>query len=364
MKLFAGIARVLVGVLFIFSGFIKLNDPLGFSYKLQEYFGENVLNLEFLIPFALVIAILLVVFELVLGIMLLIGYLPKFTVWSLLLMIIFFTFLTFYSAYFNKVTDCGCFGDAIPLTPWQSFFKDVILLLLILVLFFNRKYLTPVLAPASHRWIIFLSFMLCFLFAYYVLMHLPVFDFRAYKIGNNIKEEMEMPADAEKPLYEYKWKFEHDGEEVIITNNGAYPKQDGEFIGVETKQISEGYVPPITDFQIEKDGEDFTDEILEEDKVLLIVAYDLKISEADGYVPVKRLTDEAHEKGYRVVGLTSSGEELRETVIEKYDLKIEFYQTDETVLKAIVRSNPGLLTLEHGTITQKKHWYDGGDIKL
>lgn len=364
MKLFVGIARVLVGVLFIFSGFIKLNDPLGFSYKLQEYFGENVLNLEFLIPFALVIAILLVVFELVLGIMLLIGYLPKFTVWSLLLMIIFFTFLTFYSAYFNKVTDCGCFGDAIPLTPWQSFFKDVILLLLILVLFFNRKYLTPVLAPASHRWIIFLSFMLCFLFAYYVLMHLPVFDFRAYKIGNNIKEEMEMPADAEKPLYEYKWKFEHNGEEIIITNNGAYPKQEGEFIGVETKQISEGYVPPITDFQIEKDGEDFTDEILEENKVLLIVAYDLKISEADGYVPVKRLTDEAHAKGYRVVGLTSSGEELREAVIEEYGLNIEFYQTDETVLKAIVRSNPGILTLERGTIKQKKHWYDGGDIKL
>lgn len=364
MKLFVGIARVLVGVLFIFSGFIKLNDPLGFSYKLQEYFGENVLNLEFLIPFALVIAILLVVFELVLGIMLLIGYLPKFTVWSLLLMIIFFTFLTFYSAYFNKVTDCGCFGDAIPLTPWQSFIKDVILLLLILVLFFNRKYLTPVLVPASHRWIIFLSFMLCFLFAYYVLMHLPVLDFRAYKVGNNIKEEMEMPADAEKPLYEYKWKFEKDGEEVIITNNGAYPQQEGEFIGVETKQVSEGFVPAITDFQIEKDGEDYTDEILEEEKVLLIVAYDLRKSEADGFIPVKRLSDEAAEKGYRVVGLTSSGEEMRNAVLEQYNLDLEFFQSDETVLKTIVRANPGILTLERGTITQKKHWYDGGDIKL
>jgi uncharacterized membrane protein YphA (DoxX/SURF4 family) len=130
MKILVGIIRIFVGILFIISGFIKLNDPLGFSYKLQEYFSAQVLNLEFLIPFALVIAIVLVIFELVLGIMLIIGYLPRFTLWSLLIMIVFFTFLTFYSAYFNKVTDCGCFGDALPLTPWQSFYKDVVLLVL------------------------------------------------------------------------------------------------------------------------------------------------------------------------------------------------------------------------------------------
>lgn len=364
MKLLVGIARVLVGVLFIFSGFIKLNDPVGFSFKLQEYFGENVLNLEFLIPFALVIAIILVVFELVLGIMLLIGYLPKFTMWSLLLMILFFTFLTFYSAYFNKVTDCGCFGDAIPLTPWQSFYKDVILLVLIIFLFVKIKYLTPVLAPVSHRWIIFLFFMLSFMFAYYVLMHLPVFDFRAYKVGNNIKEQMEVPEDAPKAVFEYKWKFVQDGEELVITNRGEYPQIEGEFIDVETKQLSEGYVPPVTDFQIEDDGEDITDEILAEDKVLLIIAYDLRKTERDGYKPVKSLSEEALKKGYRVVGLSASGKDERRKLIERYDLNFDFYQTDETALKAIVRSNPGILTLEQGTITQKKHWYDAADIKL
>ncbi|MGY5849875.1 BT_3928 family protein [Salegentibacter sp. F14] len=364
MKLLVGIARVLVGFLFIFSGFIKLNDPVGFSFKLQEYFGENVLNLEFLIPFALVIAIILVVFELVLGVMLLIGYLPKFTMWSLLLMILFFTFLTFYSAYFNKVTDCGCFGDAIPLTPWQSFFKDVILLLLIIFLFVKIKYLTPVLAPVSHRWVIFLFFMLSFMFAYYVLMHLPVFDFRAYKVGNNIQEQMEVPEDAPKAVFEYKWKFLQNGEEVVITNRGEYPQVEGEFIDVETQQLSEGYKPPVTDFQIEDDGNDITDEVLSEDKVLLIVAYDLQKTEIDGYKAVKDLSEEALKKGYRVIGLTASGESARSSLIEKYDLNFEFYQTDETALKAIVRSNPGILTLEQGTITQKKHWYDAGDIKL
>lgn len=364
MRLLVGIARVLVGVLFIFSGFIKLNDPLGFSYKLQEYFSESVLNIEFLIPYALVIAIVLVIFELVLGIMLLIGYLPKFTVWSLLLMIIFFTFLTFYSAYFNKVTDCGCFGDAIPLTPWQSFIKDVILLLLIVFLFINRQYITPVLAPASHRWIIFLAFMLSFVFCYYVLMHLPVFDFRAYKVGNNIREQMEVPADAPRAVYEYRWKFNEDGEEVVVTNNGEYPQQEGEFIGVETRQIKEGYMPPVSDFSIERDGEDYTDEILDEEKVLLIVAYDLRITEADGFRAVKHLSEEAREKGYRVVGLTASGEQRRQEVKDRFNLDFEFYQTDETALKTIVRANPGILTLERGTITQKKHWYDAEDIKL
>ena len=137
MKILVHLSRIFVGVLFIISGFIKLNDPLGFSYKLQEYFGEDVLNLEFLIPYALGISVIVVVFEVVLGVFLLIGYKPKFTVWSLLAMIIFFTFLTFYSAYFDKVKDCGCFGDALKLTPWESFTKDLVLLVLILILFFG-----------------------------------------------------------------------------------------------------------------------------------------------------------------------------------------------------------------------------------
>lgn len=364
MKILVGIARVLVGILFIVSGFIKLNDPLGFSYKLQEYFSAQVLNLEFLIPFSLVLAIILVVFELVLGIMLLIGYLPKFTVWSLLLMIIFFTFLTFYSAYFEKVKDCGCFGDAIPLTPWESFYKDVILLVLILILFFNRKLITPVLAAASHRWIIFLAFMLCFVFAYYVLMHLPLIDFRAYKIGNNIKEQMTVPEGAPKAEYEYRWKFKQNGEEVIIRNQGAYPQVEGEYIGVETKLINEGAQPKITDFLLEKDGENVTDEVLNADKLLLIVAYSLIHTEVEGYSAIQLLAEEAREKGYKVIGLTSSGPGVQEELKDRYNLNFEFYQADETLLKTIVRSNPGILTLENGTITQKVHWFDSEKIKL
>lgn len=364
MKVFVGITRILVGVLFIISGFVKLNDPLGFSYKLQEYFAPEVLNLEFLIPYALLIAIVLVIFELVLGIMLIIGYLPRFTLWALLIMIIFFTFLTFYSAYFDKVTDCGCFGDALPLTPWQSFYKDVVLLILILVLFFNRKYITPILNPVSHRWIIFLSFMLCFTFAYYVLMHLPLIDFRPYKVGNNIPEQMSLPQDARKAEYEYIWKFNRIGEEIIVINKGEYPQVEGELVGVETKLIRKGDEPAIKDFQIEKEGEDYSEEIFAEDKVLMIVAYNLKNVETEGLAAVKILTDQAQDLGYLVVGLTASGKEAQQQLKEKFNLNFDFYQSDETLLKTIVRANPGILTLRKGTITQKVHWFDAADIKL
>ena len=364
MKIAVGIARIFVGILFMISGFVKLNDPIGFSFKLQEYFSAEVLNLEFLVPFALVIGIVLVIFELVLGIMLILGYLPKFTLWSLLLMTLFFTFLTFYSAYFDKVKDCGCFGDAMPLTPWQSFYKDILLLVLILLLFFNRKFLTPLFAPASHKWIVFLSFMLSFIFCYYVLMHLPLIDFRAYKIGNNILKEMQLPENAQKAIYKYEWKFNQEGKEVIIHNSGAYPQVEGEYIGVETKLIKEGDQPKIRDFFIEKDGNNLTEEILNEEKFLMIVAYNLDKTEAQGFLPIKKLSDQALEKGYTVIGLTASGDEQKRQLTEKYNLNFKFYQSDETALKTIVRSNPGILTLNKATITQKVHWNDASKIKL
>ena len=364
MKILVGIARWVVGILFIFSGFVKLNDPIGFSFKLEEYFSPSVLNLEFLMPFALIIALLLVVFEVVVGIMLLIGYLPKFTTWVLLLMILFFTFLTFYSAYFNKVTDCGCFGDAIPLTPWQSFYKDVILLVLILILFFKREYITPYFAKASHRWIVFLSFMLCFLFAYYVLMHLPWLDFRAYKVGTNIEEAMSVPPGAQEAVYDYHWKFRVNGEEKIYTTNGSYPAVDGEFLGVETKLVKKGYEPPILDFSIERDGNNFTSEILQEEKLLMIVAYSLGRSEADGMKKLKKAVDLARQNGYMVIGLSASGEDLKASANKHYGLNVEWYFSDETALKTIIRSNPGLVRLENGTIMQKVHWNDAETLRF
>jgi len=364
MKYLVQISRILVGVLFIISGFIKLNDPLGFSYKLQEYFGSDVLNLEFLIPYALGISVLVVVFEVVLGVFLLIGYKVKFTLWSLLLMIVFFTFLTFYSAYFDKVKDCGCFGDAIKLTPWGSFRKDLILLVFILILFSGIKHIKPIFSKLPNSIIALLSFIVSLWFGYHVLMHLPSIDFRAYKIGNNIQEGMAILEDAAKPVLEYTWTFNVNGEEQEFVTNGSYPKVDGDYVGVETKTIDEGYIPPIQDFSIESDDEDLTAQFLEEDKLVMIAMYSISNGEEEGKATLKSFTDQAIEKGYTVIGLTSSGSDDKAQLKTDYNLNFEFYLCDEKVIKTIVRSNPGIVILNNGTVMNKAHWNDIDDIEL
>jgi uncharacterized membrane protein YphA (DoxX/SURF4 family) len=357
-------SRIIVGILFIISGLIKLNAPVGFSFKLKDYFAPEVLNLEFLVPYALVIAIFVVIFEVLVGVMILIGYAKKFTLWSLLLMIVGFTFLTFYSAYFNKVTDCGCFGDAIKLTPWESFNKDIVLLVLILILFFGRKHIQPFFSKNIRSIIIFASFVGCLAITYHVLTHLPIKDFRPYKIGANITEGMTVPEGAPKPIFEYNWKFKVDGQEKIVTTNGDYPKVDGEFIGVDTKEIQAGYEPPIHDFAIEREDTDYTEEFLAADNVIMVLAYNLSMTEREGYAGVREMTNEALKKGYKVIGLSASSQTVMEELSDQYELNFKFYFCDETALKTVVRSNPGILELQKGTIMQKLHWNDVRDLKL
>ncbi len=364
MKVLVGISRIFVGVLFIISGMIKLNDPVGFSFKLKDYFAPEVLNLEFLVPYALVIAIFVVIFEVLVGVMILIGYAKKFTLWSLLLMIVFFTFLTFYSAFFNKVTDCGCFGDAIKLTPWESFNKDLVLLVLILILFFGKKYIQPFFSKGIRSIVIFASFVGCLAFTYHVLQHLPVKDFRPYNIGANITDGMTIPEGAPKPIFDYNWKFKVDGQEKIITTTGDYPQVDGEFIGVDTKEVQAGYEPPIHDFAIEREDTDYTAAFLAEDNLIMILAYNLSMTEREGYAGVREMTNEALKKGYKVIGLSASSQEVIEELADQYKLNFKFYFCDETALKTVVRSNPGILELQNGTIMQKLHWNDVRDLKL
>ncbi len=364
MKYIVQLCRLLVGVLFIISGLIKLNDPLGFSYKLQEYFSTDVLNIPFLEPYALGISVIVVVFEVVLGVFLLIGYKPKFTVWSLLGMIVFFTFLTFYSAYFDKVKDCGCFGDAIKLTPWESFTKDVILLVLILVLFFGLKHIKPLFAKLPTTVLALLSFVISLWFGYHVLMHLPSVDFRAYKLGANIQEGMVVPEDAPKPVQEFTWTFNVDGKEEQFVTNGSYPDVKGDYVGYEIKVIDEGYTPPIQDFSIESDEEDLTERFLNEEHLIMVVMYDMETAEKEGVEKLKAITDEALRKGYKVIGLSASGSDVKQRFKEAYKFNFDTYLCDEKALKTVVRSNPGVLEMKRGTVTQKLHWNDLEALQL
>lgn len=360
-------SRGFVGLLFIISGLIKLNDPMGFSYKLEEYFNANVLNLEFLIPYALIIACFVVIFEVVLGVMLLIGFKPKFTVWSLLAMIVFFTFLTFYSAYFNKVTDCGCFGDALKLTPWESFTKDIVLLFFIIILFFNQKLINPLFGKTPMNFTVFAVYSLCLFMAYYVLQHLPLVDFRAYKVGTDIRKGMEIPEGAQKSVYEMVFIYKVNGVDTEIPYDDVMANkvpEGAEFIDRKDKLITQGYVPPIHDFAIEKDGNDYTDSVLDEAKVIIFTTYDLNKSKEKGMKKLEYLHKKALEKGYLVFGMTGSDTETIEKFKKEYGLTFDYYFCDPTTLKTIERANPSIVVLEKGIITQKVHFNDIDKINL
>lgn len=358
-------SRIFVGLLFIISGLIKLNDPVGFSYKLGEYFGETVLNMPSLVPYSLFIAVLIVIFEAVLGFMLLIGFKPKFTVWSLLLMIVFFTFLTFYSAYFNKVTDCGCFGDALKLTPWQSFTKDVVLLFFILILFVFRKKIKPLFKANLRYALVGLSILLCAFMGFWVLNHLPLKDFRAYKVGTNISREMMIPRDAPKSIVEMVFIYKVNGVNKEYTEKDLMNIPAGAtFVDRKDKVLVEGYKPPIHDFSIEKDNENFTQLILSKQKVVMIVAYDLLKANPEGLKKLEKLNKQATAKGYFVLGLTASSIDEIAKIKLKYQLSIDFFFCDGTALKTIERANPSIVVLQYGTIMQKVHYNDIDKLNL
>lgn len=358
-------SRIFVGLLFIISGLIKLNDPVGFSFKLAEYFGETVLNLPFLIPYALAIAVLIVIFETVLGFMLLIGFKRKFTVWSLLLMIVFFTFLTFYSAYYNKVTDCGCFGDALKLTPWQSFTKDIVLLFFILILFMNQKLIKPLFSNKVQNILTLLAIGLCAFMGYWVLNHLPLKDFRAYKVGTNIQKGMEIPEGAPKSVIEMIFIYKVNGVDKEFKEADLMAIPEGAtFVDRIDKVITEGYKPPIHDFSMEKDGSDYKDELLTEPKLLLFVSYDLAIANPKGMAALEKLHIEAKAKGYKVIGMTASLEDEIAKAKKAYGLTFDYYFCDATTLKTIERANPSIVVLQKGTIKQKVHYNDISQLAL
>ena len=364
MKFITTFFRYFVGSLFIFSGLIKLNDPVGFSFKLEEYFGPTVFDIDFLIPTVLPMAIFIVILEVVLGVFLIIGYKKKLTIWSLLGMIIFFTFLTWYSAYFNKVTDCGCFGDAIKLTPWESFTKDVILLIMISFLFLRINFIQPLFNSITEKYVIGFSLIICFAITYRVLNHLPILDFRAYKIGDNLMENMTIPDDAPKDFYEYNWEFIDGDEKKTIVTNGEYPNVSWEFVKVDTELLEKGYEPSIYDFTIEVNNEDLTDEILNEEKLVIYISYNLDKFSISSIQDMIDSAEKAKELGYKIIGLTASSIEQRDLFLKANNIFFNFYTCDETALKTIVRSNPGAIVLNKGTVVDKKHHKDFSDLNF
>tara|TARA_B100000683_G_scaffold224804_1_gene223185 strand:- start:3292 stop:4416 length:1125 start_codon:yes stop_codon:yes gene_type:complete len=362
MQFLTFISRLLVGLLFIVSGLIKANDALGFSYKLEEYFSSGVLNMEFLIPFSFLLAAGICIAEIVLGVMVLIGARPKFTSWSLLGMIVFFTFLTFYSAYFNKVTDCGCFGDAVKLTPWESFGKDIVLLFFITVIFLKKNVVKPLLSFRMENILLVVITFFCFTLVYHTYNHLPIKDFRPYAVGKSIPEGMKSCDELGLPCPEkidyFLVKNKETGEEKVVLSS-EWNWQTDDFISNTEKWIEiEGYEPPVKDFTISIDGADYTDSILNSDYAILLVAYDLSKTANHSWSRVNDLAAGAEEMMIPFITLSASSDELIDEFRHDVQAAYPFYFTDETTLKTIVRSNPGLLLLKKGTIIGKWHYND------
>ncbi|MDA6069573.1 DoxX family membrane protein [Flavobacterium sp. AC] len=358
-------SRLFVGVLFIISGLIKLNDPVGFSYKLAEYFSEPVFNMPFLEPLALGLAIFLVILEVVLGVMLLVGYKSKLTIWFLLLLIVFFTFLTFYSAYFDVVKDCGCFGDALHLTPWQSFSKDIVLLFFIVILFVNKKLVKPLFSNTVTNISTLVSIILCVFMAVWVLNHNPIKDFRPYKVGTNIEKGMEIPEGAPKSVVEMTFIYKVNGVDKEFTERDLANIPEGAaFVDRKDKVITEGYIPPIHDFTMVKDDSDYKEELLKEPKLLIFVTYDLNLSHPDGMKKLEGLSKAAKAKGYKVIAMTASGADEIAKAKKQYGLDVDFYFCDATALKTVERANPSIVVVQNGTIIQKVHYNDTDDLKL
>ena len=360
------ISRIFVGLLFIFSGLIKANDPMGFGYKLQEYF--HVFHLTVFNDYSTWIAIILCALEIILGFLLLLGIAKRTVAWGLLLLIIFFTFLTFYSAFFNVVTSCGCFGDAIPLTPWQSFIKDLILLVFIGIIFIKRDKITSIFHSGfTNNILSILIIIFSFGIGIFTYKYLPFIDFLPYKVGNHLPTLMKAPEGAQLDEFEhiYTLKNINTGETKKIDdktymNEKIWEDTNWEIVGEPiTNLVKKGYQIPISDLIItDNDGEDLTKDIVENPHFnFIITSVDVsKFSPAD-FIALDKINQTikslSEEYNFRAILLTASASKDVEYLNDQLDLILETCYADAVPIKSMVRSNPGIMLLQNGVVIQK-----------
>lgn len=357
MKLIKNLCRILVGLLFIYSGFVKGVDPLGSNYKFIDYF--NAFHMGWMDGSAIFFSFLLSLAEFLIGICLFLNIKTKWAAWGALLFMGFFTPLTLILAIKNPVTDCGCFGDALVLTNWETFWKNVILLAMTLVVFYHKEKYKSIFNFLEQTVILAstIIFMLCIEF--YCYRHLPILDFRPYAIGKNISEGMTIPEGAPHDEYAItlKYRNKQTGETKEFSEQN-YPWQDTlnwEYVSSSEKLIQEGFKAPIHDFVIEHpEMGDITQDVLQDNGyTFLVVAYNINKTNPENQKKLNQLAAYAQDKGYRFYCLSASVADDTRKYAENHQVNYEFCSTDEIQLKTIVRSNPGLVLLREGTILNK-----------
>jgi len=363
MKILISIIRALVGILFIFSGLVKADDPLGLSYKMQEFF--EVWNFHWLDHFTLAFSILMIVFEIVAGVAILLGWRMKLFSWLILLLMIFFTFLTGYAYLSGKVRECGCFGDCIPITAGQSFTKDLVLLVLIIFLFLVRDKIRPALLPAFSIAALALATIFSFAVQWYVLVHLPIVDCLPYKAGNNIPEKMKTPPGAIPDSTVITMVYEKIGKKIEF-DAAHFPKDFDDsyhFVSRYDKLVREGNaVPAIKDFVLTTgEGTDTTQQ------VLAVRGYKLFefVKELDEAHPAEQpfgvLLTMAKAKRIPVFLITGDYDNLMERIQHMgIAADVTVLKCDATAIKTAARANPTLYLLKGGTILAKWSYADFG----
>ena len=354
-KWIVNICRFILGATFVFSGFVKAVDPLGTYYKIQDYlaaFGMQQL-LPDIVP--LLMSVLLAVLEFAVGMHLLLGIKRRFTTRLALLIMLVMTPLTLYLALTNPISDCGCFGDALVLTNWQTFGKNVVLLTCAIVLMITPwamvRFLTKKMEWTLSNYCIVFALAL----AGYCLATLPIIDFRPYKIGNNIREGMEIPEGAKPTIFDTRFIMEKDGVKQTFTVDN-YPDSTWTFVSAETVVVEKGYEPPIHDFVMEslETGEDITDEVLDDPGyTFLLIAHRTEEADEGNIDLINELYEYCVENGYKFYALSSSSAEAIELWRDRTGAEYPFCIMDDITLKTMVRSNPGLMLIKGGVILNK-----------
>ena len=362
MKTLRIISRTILGLTFMFSGFVKGVDPLGFSYKLLEYFEAY--HMQWLNSLVIFLVLTLFVIEFTIGVMLVFGVKPKLSSWLAFLMMFFFTGLTLLSAINNPVSDCGCFGDAIKLTNWQTFYKNVVLIIFALVLIFTNKYARPAFTGKIEIIVTALGAGTILFVSIYSLRHLPLIDFLPWKVGNKISEQVVAIPEKSEPTLIYKDKVT--GKRDTFTSK-TLPWKDSvkmsklEFVDQGPKKIIQEFKEaPIHDFVInDLDGNILNDKIVANPGFqFILVSYDLNKTQKKAYATINKFVEGCDKDTISFVGLTGSIPETIDSFRHEVQAMFPFYNVDETALKSMIRSNPGLLLLKNGKVIAKWAWRD------
>lgn len=357
IKIWVELSRLLIGVVFIFSGFVKAVDPMGGAIKISEYLTS--FGLDKLEPLSVLFSFNLSAIEFTLGVCMLLGAYRRYSSFWVLFFMSFMTLLTFYLALFNPVSDCGCFGDALVISNWETFFKNVVLLIASVVTFKYNQRLYPFYTYRVYWFIALYAYLLCFAFALYNYNHLPIIDFRPYKIGANIPKMMEIPEGAPADEYRYTLVYEKDGVKKEFSLED-YPENDSSWTFVETKAelIKKGYQPLILDFNLyNTEGKEVTDDIIHNPGlVFLLISPDLKEADDDRIDAMGDVYDYALENDLLFYCVTGSSAEAIAYWKDHTGAEYPYLLADEVLLKTIIRSNPGLILLQGGTILEKWHY--------